>query len=573
MAYTKVFAIRARLDDRVKYAVNGEKTELDERIVYTADPEKTDTVRFVTTLNCRPAETAFAAMQKTKKKYKKMGGVLGYHFIQSFVPGEVTPEQAHEIGCEFARRLFGEDFEVVIGTHLDKAHPHNHIIVNSVSRTDGHKYHSSPESYYNDVRGTSDALCRENDLSVITPQGKGKHYAEWKAEQGGKPTVRGVIRADIEPRATEHIQEMLNLTERLIADGKAYATPSGDVYFRVRSFPGYGKLSGRTPDDLRSGARVVPGDEKEDPLDFALWKSAKPGEPYWESPWGKGRPGWHIECSAMSEKYIPLPLDIHGGGLDLIFPHHENEIAQTEAALGKPLANIWMHNGFVQVDSEKMSKSLGNFKTIRDILESYLAETLRYFLAGKHYRSPIDFSLDNMDESERSQKRVYECLREVDKALARENWKPGAAPAELVEELKQQDQSFMDALEDDVNTAAAMGHLFNMVRIAGRVLEDKKLRNSEGGRDILRAFRDATAKWDTLLGLFAQKPEGFLASLREIRARRRGLDMNKVAGLLRERQEARAAKDFARSDAARDELAALGVEVRDTPEGPVWDII
>ena len=198
MAYTKVFAIRARLDDRVKYAVNGEKTELDERIVYTADPEKTDTVRFVTTLNCRSAETAFAAMQKTKKKYKKTGGVLGYHFIQSFAPGEVTPEQAHEIGCEFARRLFGEDFEAVIGTHLDKAHPHNHIVVNSVSRTDGHKYHSNPESYYNDVRGTSDALCRENDLSVIAPQGKGKHYAEWKAEQGGKPTVRGIIRADID---------------------------------------------------------------------------------------------------------------------------------------------------------------------------------------------------------------------------------------------------------------------------------------------------------------------------------------------------------------------------------------
>lgn len=198
MAYTKVFAIRARLDDRVKYAVNGEKTELDERIVYTADPEKTDTVRFVTTLNCRSAETAFAAMQKTKKKYKKTGGVLGYHFIQSFAPGEVTPEQAHEIGCEFARRLFGEDFEAVIGTHLDKAHPHNHIVVNSVSRTDGHKYHSNPKSYYNDVRSTSDALCRENDLSVIAPQGKGKHYAEWKAEQGGKPTVRGVIRADID---------------------------------------------------------------------------------------------------------------------------------------------------------------------------------------------------------------------------------------------------------------------------------------------------------------------------------------------------------------------------------------
>jgi len=198
MAYTKIFAIRARLDDRVKYAINGEKTELDERIVYTADSEKTDTVRFVTALNCRSIETAFDAMQKTKKKYKKTGGVLGYHFIQSFAPGEVTPEQAHEIGCEFARRLFGDDFEVVIGTHLDKAHPHNHIVVNSVSRMDGHKYHSSPESYYNDVRGISDELCCENDLSVITPQGKGKHYAEWKAEQDGKPTVRGIIRADID---------------------------------------------------------------------------------------------------------------------------------------------------------------------------------------------------------------------------------------------------------------------------------------------------------------------------------------------------------------------------------------
>lgn len=198
MAYTKIFAIRARLDDRVKYAINGEKTELNEKIGYAADFVKTGLVRFVTALNCKSAETAFDVMQKTKKKFGKTGGILGYHFIQSFAPGEVTPEQAHEIGCEFTRRLFGEDFEAVIGTHLDKAHPHNHIIVNSVSRTDGHKYHSSPESYYNTVRGTSDELCRENDLSVITPQGRGKHYAEWSAEQGGKPTVRGIIRTDID---------------------------------------------------------------------------------------------------------------------------------------------------------------------------------------------------------------------------------------------------------------------------------------------------------------------------------------------------------------------------------------
>ena len=303
-------------------------------------------------------------------------------------------------------------------------------------------------------------------------------------------------------------------------------------------------------------------------------RAPSPANPTGKARGARARPGWHIECSAMTKKYLGEtdrhPLRRAGPASS---PTTKTKSPRPRPRTASPSPTTGCTTASCSVDSEKMSKSLGNFKTIRDILESYLAETLRYFLAGKHYRSPIDFSLDNMDESERSQKRVYECLREVDKALARENWKPGAAPAELVEELKQQDQSFMDALEDDVNTAAAMGHLFNMVRIAGRVLEDKKLRNSEGGRDILRAFRDATAKWDTLLGLFAQKPEGFLAPLREIRARRRGLDMNKVAGLLRERQEARAAKDFARSDAARDELAALGVEVRDTPEGPVWDII
>lgn len=387
----------------------------------------------------------------------------------------------------------------------------------------------------------------------------------------------GVLRPDVEPKATDHIAEMILLCERLIEDGKAYATPSGDVYFRVRAFPGYGKLSGRSPDDLRAGARVIPGEEKEDPLDFALWKNAKPGEPWWESPWGQGRPGWHIECSAMSEKHLPLPLDIHGGGLDLIFPHHENEIAQTEAALGKPLANIWMHNGFVQVDSEKMSKSLGNFKTIRDILEKYLPETLRFFLVGKHYRSPIDFSLDSMDESERGQKRVYECLREIDKALLRESWKPGAPFAalqtELQAELTQLDTTFMDALDDDCNTAAALGHIFNMSRLAGRILEDKKLRVTEAGRDLLLAFREVATKWDTIMGIFGQDPTVFLASLRAVRVQRKGMDMGRVESLLRERQEARAAKDFPRSDAARDELAGMGVEVRDTPDGPVWDIL
>lgn len=385
----------------------------------------------------------------------------------------------------------------------------------------------------------------------------------------------GVLRADIEPKATEHIAEMIELCEQLIAKGKAYATPSGDVYFRVRSFPEYGKLSKRSPDDLRSGARVMPGEEKEDPLDFALWKAAKPGEPWWESPWGHGRPGWHIECSAMSKKYLPLPLDIHGGGLDLIFPHHENEIAQTEAAYDKPLAKIWMHNGFVQVNSEKMSKSLGNFKTIRDILKSYLPETLRFFLLGKHYRSPIDFSFESMDEAERAQKRVYETLLEIDQKLATPAKKglPVADQiASLRTELDQLDAAFMEAMDDDCNTAAAVGHIFSMIHLVGRVLEDKKLRTSQEGHDLLVAFRADAEKWDKILGIFGQDPLVFLKSLHTTRVQRKNLDTALIDRLIAERQEARSAKNFAKADAVRDQLLALGLEIRDTPEGPVWDI-
>ena len=380
----------------------------------------------------------------------------------------------------------------------------------------------------------------------------------------------GVLRANAEPRATDYIQPMQDMCLNLIAQGKAYATPSGDVYFRVRSHPTYGKLSGRTLDELQAGARVAPGEEKDDPLDFALWKSAKPGEPSWDSPWGQGRPGWHIECSAMSADH--LPLDIHGGGLDLIFPHHENEIAQSEAATGKELARCWMHNGFVQVDSEKMSKSLGNFKTIRDILESYLPETLRFFLLGKHYRSPIDFTDGSMDEAEKAQKRVYECLLEAEKALERQSWKNIPLPAEVVAEFAQQRDAFDAAMDDDCNTASALGHVFGLVRLVNRVLEDKALRAGEGAHQLLLDFQSSMKDWAQELGLFEQKPQVFLEDLRNQRARRKGIDTSRVDTLMQERQEARKNKDFTRSDALRDELAVLGVELRDTPAGPVWDI-
>ena len=380
----------------------------------------------------------------------------------------------------------------------------------------------------------------------------------------------GVLRADEEPRATDFIPQIQASCSTLIDSGKACSTPSGDVYFRVRAYEPYGKLSGRSLDDLLSGARVAPGEEKEDPLDFALWKAAKPGEPFWESPWGKGRPGWHIECSAMSQPY--LPLDIHGGGQDLIFPHHENEIAQSEAACACSLARYWVHNGFVQVNAEKMSKSLGNFKTIRDILENYLPETLRFFLLGKHYRSPIDFTADSMDEAEKAQHRVYTALHEAGKALARDKWKKTPLPQEIAEEWAALPKAFDAALEDDINTAQALGQVFAQVRLVNRLLEDKALRSAEAGRDLLQEFLARAQEWDKRLGLFGQAPQAFLADLRGQRATRGKIDVARVEELMLARQEARASKDFARSDSLRQEILDLGVSVRDTPEGQVWDL-
>lgn len=412
-------------------------------------------------------------------------------------------------------------------------------------------------------------IKRAAELGLSSQDVAEKYIAEFYVDMD----ALNVLRADVEPKCTEHIAEMITLTQGLIKDGHAYATLSGDVYFKVRSFEGYGKLSGRNIEDLMSGARVEPGEEKLDPLDFALWKAAKPGEPYWPSPWGNGRPGWHLECSAMSEKYMPLPLDIHGGGQDLAFPHHENEIAQSEAATGKEFARFWVHNGFVQINSEKMSKSLGNFFTIRDILAKFLPETLRYFLLSMHYRSPLDFSFDALEESEKGVRRIYTALLQVEEALAGTKWSKGAFPQEILDELSGYEKGFAEALEDDLNTAAALGHLFGVVRLAGRILEDKALRKTEAARDTLARIQAAVAEWSKVLGVYGLAPAAFLADLKTCRAARAGIDAAQVDALLEKRLEARKAKDFAASDAIRDELAALRVEVKDTPQGQVWDVL
>ncbi|CAM2060081.1 Cysteine--tRNA ligase [Desulfovibrionales bacterium] len=383
----------------------------------------------------------------------------------------------------------------------------------------------------------------------------------------------GIQRPDIEPRATEHIPEMLRLAERLVGTGKAYVTLAGDIYFRVRAFPGYGKLSGRSLNELAAKARVVVSEQKEDPLDFAIWKAVKPNEPAWNSPWGYGRPGWHLECSAMNERYFPLPLDIHGGGQDLIFPHHENEIAQSEAASGKEFARFWIHNGFVQINSEKMSKSLGNFKTIRDIYAAYLPETLRFFLLTCHYRSPIDFNFQAMDECEKNLKRIYVTKHMTETALSWSKWSKIIPPGDYAAKLAACENGWNEAMADDLNSAVALSYIFGAVRLINRFLKDKASWQSEAGRDLLSRFLVDLDRWGNVLGVFINPASEFLAGMRICMLQRKGIDSTVVEVMIAERQAAKQINDFARADAIRKELSAWSVEVRDTPAGVVWDVV
>jgi len=377
----------------------------------------------------------------------------------------------------------------------------------------------------------------------------------------------GCLAPDVEPRVTEHVPEIIALIEKLVARGFAYAAGNGDVYYGVRKFPRYMELSKRNLDDLMAGARVEPGESKRDPLDFALWKAAKPGEPSWDSPWGRGRPGWHIECSAMTLKHLGAPFDIHTGGKDLIFPHHSNEIAQSVAALSDELlptafARYWMHNGFVEIDQEKMSKSLGNFFTVKDVLARHDAEGLRLALLGTQYRNPINFSDGLLAEAEQRLGYFYETLEKADRLSA--GAPPGAKESEWLERCRA-------ALDDDFNTASVLGVLAEAFTEAN-ALADRKGKKSPDDRSALGRFaRDARAA-GAELGILQRKPGEALLAIRKTAAARRGIDPAAVDRKIEERAEARRAKDFARSDAIRDELAALGVILRDGPEGTSWKV-
>ena len=354
--------------------------------------------------------------------------------------------------------------------------------------------------------------------------------------------------ASVHPKATENIDEIIEIIKSLVDKGYAYDV-DGDVYFRTLKFGDYGKLSHQPIEDLQSGARIAIGEKKEDPLDFALWKAAKEGEPYWDSPWGKGRPGWHIECSAMNRRYLGKTIDIHCGGQDLIFPHHENEIAQSECANGCTFAKYWMHNGYINVDNVKMSKSLGNFKTVREIADKYGYEVIRYFLISSHYRSPINYSLEIIEQCRSALDRLYTCRESLDFAI--KNAIDIEDDNELIDLINSRREQFIKAMDDDLNTADGIAAVFELVKDINTKILDKNVSKN--------VCETAAKVFDELCGVL-----GILYN-------RKSNDLGaEIEELIEKRQQARAAKDWATADKIRDDLKARGIILKDTPQGVTW---
>jgi cysteinyl-tRNA synthetase len=369
----------------------------------------------------------------------------------------------------------------------------------------------------------------------------------------------GCLPPTCEPRATAHIPDMVGMIERLVAEGVAYRVGGGSVYFRVRRFPGYGKLSHQRLEDMAAGEEIDTG--KEDSHDFALWKAAKPGEPSWESPWGPGRPGWHIECSAMAARYLGQPFDVHGGGTDLVFPHHENEIAQSEAAFGVPFANLWMHNGMITFGAEKMSKSLGNVLTIHDAAARAPAEALRLLYLGTHYRAPLDFSPGRLDEGIRALDRLYEGLVRADEVAG-----PAPLPAvdgALAGALSPFETEFCAAMDDDLNAAKALGLVFDRVRDLNRALD-------AGDRQEAAVVRGELWRAGAALGVMTTAPAAHRAAARTRGQERSGLSVAAIEAAIADRNAARKRRDFREADAIRTRLGEQGIILEDTPGGTVW---
>ena len=395
--------------------------------------------------------------------------------------------------------------------------------------------------YVQNFTDIDDKLIKKaNEEGITVPEVAERFIKEFRIDSDGL----NVKPATIHPRATENIDEIIAIIESLIEKGFAYES-GGDVYYRAKKFEGYGKLSHQPLEDLESGARIAVGEIKEDPMDFCLWKGAKPGEPFWASPWGDGRPGWHIECSAMSCRYLGKTIDIHCGGQDLIFPHHENEIAQSEAANGQEFARYWMHNGFINVDNRKMSKSLGNFFTVRDVAEKYGYEPIRYLMISSHYRSPINYSIDIIEQGKSALERLYNCRDRIDFAI--EHAEEGGEIPAFIEEHKNE---FITAMEDDLNTADALAAVFTLAK------------------DINMAI-DANAKKESLVAM-AEALDSLTGVLGFLYNRKKDSIDSEIEELIAKRTQARKDRNFAEADAIRDKLKEMGIILEDTPQGVKW---
>jgi cysteinyl-tRNA synthetase len=411
-------------------------------------------------------------------------------------------------------------------------------------------------------------IKRANEENVDFKTIAEKYIQEFNIDMGGL----GLEKPSVEPKATAHLPEMIQLISTLIEKGFAYES-GGDVFFAVERFKDYGKLSKRNLEELQAGARIEIDEKKKNPLDFALWKRSKPGEPYWESPWGKGRPGWHIECSVMSQKYLGETFDIHGGGKDLIFPHHENEIAQSEAATGKPFVRYWIHNGFVNINKEKMSKSIGNILTVKEILKNWHPEVIRLFLLSQHYRSPVDFSEDSLIEVETGLDRFYMTLKAIKDELVKPH-AGGEFPA--FEEIRQTIESFQsrfeEAMDDDFNTAQAIGYCYDLLRHLNSLLDISKGRTTEEIVSLLKKGFDHLVNMGEVFGLFREDPETYLARQRKEGLKKLNLSEEEILRSIEERNVARKEKNWKKADEIRNDLLSKGIILEDTPSGTIWKI-
>ncbi len=427
------------------------------------------------------------------------------------------------------------------------------------------RYSGYDVTHVRNITDIDDKIIARAAQEGISTEEVAKKYAD---EYYQDMELLGVSRADVEPNATDHIDEMIVTISALIDKGYAYPV-DGDVYFEVNRFSEYGKLSGKNTDDLKAGARVDIDQRKRSPLDFALWKASKEGEPFWESPWGRGRPGWHIECTAMSSKYLGASFDIHGGGADLIFPHHENELAQSEAFSDKPFVKYWMHNGFITVDKEKMSKSLGNFFTIKEILNKYEPEVVRYFLLSAHYRSPIEFSDVQLNEAELSIDRYYTTVLRINDFLQSDSTADKiTSPAELEELISGLKDKFHNAMNDDFNTASALGFIFELIRELNRFLDSKP--SGQKARDLVKQANDLLADIGGVLNIFNKTPDEWYRALMKVK--KIDLSEDDLLKKIDQREAARKNRDWSTADEIRNELAEMNIVLEDKKDGTAWKI-